>query len=58
MLGCGQIIPVRPLVGSVSWTPDLGPLAKGPSGDNRIASGVIGYGGRFTTRAELATGFG
>ena len=27
-------------------------------GINRIASGVIGYGGQFTTRAELATGFG
>ena len=34
------------------------PKPKGPSGDNQIASGVIGYGGQFTTRAELATGFG
>ena len=43
---------------SAAVTEVCAPKPKGPSGDNQIASGVIGYGGQFTTRAELATGFG
>ena len=45
---CTQVLFVQLFPGS----------SKGPSGDNRIASGVIGYGGRFTARGEVATGFG